>query len=569
MLAALALTFLTCVGCETSSPAELATLEQMTPSELEVGEQLTLQGSGFIVGPASLVLEGTLSAPGQTLDELDTTMTLPVLATSPTTATARLGRRHLERTEAGHMTFSGSATLRFASAAGPDAPPVVATLHPVRLELFTGPSSHQRGAHHVQIQGRAVLDTLGITGTPLPESRGVLIERLRSGSLGARAGLQPGEVIVAAGNVTVATIADLAPPPHTETVALSVRDVNGRIRRVPCSLAQHDMLPDLDRIAALAIAGGALLFIVLIAGPLRGPFDWLGRRLVHSGTGPLDILRQLTDSGRDRPLMSFVSMLLFASAPFLVMAVAHFGAVVIVGLIVLAAAIAGLTSAVGWRRFVATITTPLRTIPLIMAAVLGSVRGASMDLNDIVNAQGPLPWQWNMLSDPACLLLLVVICATTCAGGPARPGTGSALLRGLAGAFTAALLLGGWSFSVEQDLWGQILFAVKAWSLGLCMIHGGRVNVVSAIILSSGLAAASLALNLLPLPSWAPAALPWAAASLAVFVVIPLALRAVLGLSSGPQVSQPTPTSTGTLVTHGSRKPPPRVAPFETAPGHP
>jgi hypothetical protein len=530
-------------GCERPGPAELATLEQISPTELEIGEQLRLRGSGFVAGTAVLELRGVLSAPGQATPSQETRMEVPVLATSPNAATARLSWRHFERSGSPHLTFTGRAILRFDSAAGPDAPPVLASLEPVRLEFFTGPSSHHSGALETHRRGQDLLEELGVTGTVLPESRGVLIEHLRSGSPGAQAGLRPGEVIVASGNVTAASIADLAPPPETHVVSLGVRDVDGRIRRVACSLRRRGVSPDSDRVAALALAGGALAFILVVAGPLRGPCRWLGAALARGGHGPLGFLAQLMDSGRSRPLGALLAVLLFACAPFAVMALAPFGVVLEVGLVVIASVAAATTAVTGGHRVLAAGTAVVRTLPLVMVAVVAAVRGASMSLEDIVAAQGAAPWDWNLLSDPACLLTLVVICAVTCAGDPGHPGPSAALLRGLSGALVTALLLGGWSLAaapatatmtpssiaasasaIEPSLWGQLVFALKAWVVGLWMVHGGRSGALAAAPLAALLVAATLALNLFPIPDWAPFALGWSAAALAAALVVPLAL---------------------------------------------
>lgn len=497
-------------------------------------------------------------------------MELPVLATSPTTASARLGRRHLDRTSSGHMTFSGRATLRFSSAAGPDAPHVIAALDSVRLELFSGPAAHQSQSRSNTLRGQVMLDELGVTGAPLPEARGVLIERLRSGSGGTHAGLLPGEVIVTSGNVTVASIADLAPPPRTDSVVLGIRDVNGRVRHVECPLNPSGLTVDRDRIAAYAIAICALLVMVFIAGPFRGAIGWLGAQIIKEGSGPREILRQFTDGGRERPIPSLLSMVLFASAPFVVMAMAHFGVVPVAGLAVLASAIAGITATKGWRRLVAGVSATLRTTPLILVASIAAVRAASMDLHDIVAAQGAPPWAWNALADPASLLLLVLLCASTCSGSYARIGPSAALLRGITGAFIVALLLGGWQLSSEQALWGQVLFAVKTWTIGLCMLHGGRSRVIAVMLVASLLAAAALAFNLLPLPVWAPSALTWSTAATAMFIVLPLTIRATVAPPSLPLPRKVSARGAkrGAKDTHGSRSTHTGVPSLGSLPGH-
>lgn len=515
-------------GCNETPPAELATLESLSPLEIEVGEDLTLRGSGFIVGDATLLLDGTLSAPGRASNDAVTQLRLPVLATSPTRAVARLGRRHIESLDAAHITFSGRAVLRFESAAGPDAPPVVATHDDVRLELFASTMALQADSRRAQEQGLAVLDELGISANVLPEGRGLLIERTLSSSPGADAGLNPGEVIVAAGNVTVSSISDLAPAPHADRIVLGLRTTDGRFRRVACPIAQTQTSLDRDRVAALAIACSALALLLFVAGPLRGLSAWCGARVNGGGLGPRTLLTRLATASRDHPFASGFSLMLFAAAPFVVMALAHYGVVLVAGLVLLASIILAVTTNKGWWRLLAAPLSILRVVPLFMGVAAAAVHSTTMELTQIVSEQSAAPWGWIALQSPTTLALLLIAMATTCSGDHGPPRATTALYRGLAGALVAATLLGGWTAPGESALWGQVAFAAKTWSIGLLFAYGGRSQYLLSLPIAAALLAGSIALAVLSLPPWLTAAAPWLAGAAALFLVLPLTLRHIL-----------------------------------------
>ncbi len=515
------------LGCGPRRPAELATLELISPREFEVGEQFTLEGTGFVVGPATLELVGTLSSPGRSRRSSDTTLRFSVLATSTTRATARFSRRHIEQLNAPHTTFSGHALLRFESQAGPHAPPVVANLSDIRLELFSSTLGRQGSPRENRRRGEAFLEELGVTGVVLPEGRGVLIERIVSSSTGARAGLRPGEVIVTAGEVTVSSVSDLAPPPRSSRSVLGLRNVNGDFRRVACPLNAPTQSPDADRLAAIAIAAMALLFMLASAGPLRGPLRWLGKQLALNAGGPREFLGQLADEGRTRPLHALVALALFAASPFIVMAVAHLSVVPIAGGVVLVGVIAASAPRRGWRRLAAFFAAP-RALPLIALAAIGALHGASTNLINIVSAQGAAPWRWTALADPGIILTVLIAGSITCSAGPTRPGPATALHHGLVGALIVAAVFGGWNAPGDQELMGQLVFAGKAWLVGISVAFGGRGRSLVAIPLAAPAVALSVALVLLPLPDWTATASTWAAAAALGFIAFPIVLRHVL-----------------------------------------
>lgn len=510
----------------------------MSPTEVELGEQVTLSGSGFIVGDALLELDGILSAPGQSRPDNEVHLSVEALATSTRRATARIPRRRVDMLGASHSTFSGRATLRFDSAAGPHAPTVVATLDSVRLELFSSQVTHQNDAHRAHQRGQQVLDELGLTASVLPEGRGIIIERTLSGRPGAHAGLRPGEVIVASGNVTVASFGDLTPPPRSNRITLGVRGVDGQFRRVACPLQQPGRSPDGDRIAALSIAGCALLLLLITAGPLRGPALWLGAHLSRGAIGPRELSRQLTLLSHRSPARAMLTLLLFTLAPFLVLAVADAGVVLVAGLVVLVAAAAGAASRRGWRRGPAALGGLLRSLPIVAIAAIGALRAASIDLGAIVAAQDAAPWRWIAVTDPGSLLLVLIAGTVACADGQHRPSPATALLRGLAGALVVATALGGWAISDEHALWGQLLFASKSWIVGLALAQGGRCRLVLALPLAALCLGASVALSILPLPEWVPAAVRWAATSATGLLVAPLLLKIALTTADDTQVTE-------------------------------
>ena len=520
---ALLITTLLLAACEPGAASELAVLEGLSPPEIEPGEQLLLSGSGFVVGPAELVLEGTLSAAGQAQPRhRREKIVLPVLATSATTASARLGRRHFDQLEAAHTTFIGKATLRFPTSAGANAPTITASLDELRLELFAGPTAHQADARRVRQRGLVVLQELGIGASILPEGRGLLIERVGDDSLGERVGLRAGEVIVSCGSLTVASMADLAPPPRSRRLLLGVRDIEGDFRRVSCNLNRPGIAPDADRIAALAIATCALLCLVMVAGPARGLLTWLGILLAGKGRGPREVLHTVAEAGSKSPAGVAASLLLFAASPFIVLALARSGVVVVAGLVLLVSVAEALNNSRGWKRLEALWRGVWRILPLILAAAVAAAHAASVDLTAIAGFQGAAPWSWIALSNPACLMLLVVVVAATCAGDRDGIGPFSALLRGLAGALVAAVLLGGWALSADNEIPGQLLFAAKSWIVGLTFVLAGRSRSLFVIPVAALLGAAALALMVLPLPEWTGSAGAWGAGAAVLFWVLPL-----------------------------------------------
>jgi len=267
-----------------------------------------------------------------------------------------------------------------------------------------------------------------------------------------------------------------------------------------------------------------LLFILLAAGPGRGVIRWLGAQIAHNAGGPRELLGRLGDGARTRPIHIMLAVLIFAASPFVVMAAAHLGVVLVAGLTMLAAVIGAITASRGWRRITTAFSAALLTLPLVMLAAIGAVQATSMRLPDIVAAQGTAPWSWTAVADPAVLMLLIIAICVTTAHEARHPGPATALHRGLAGSLVVAVALGGWSIAPEHEIWGQVLFAGKSWLVGVCMVCGGRSRTYVVLPIATLLAAGSVAAAILPLPGWAPAALAWSAAPAAVFLLLPLTI---------------------------------------------
>lgn len=555
-------------ACEDEpSATDLASLERVGPMELEAGERIEGVGSGFVVGPATLVLDGTLSAPGAPVPRRRVRIALEALATSPTDVSARLGRRHFERFGAQHATFTGRAVVRFPSRAAPHGPAVSASVDDVRLELFASPTAHEARARQGRAEGQALLERIGAVASVLPEGRGLAIEQIRPGSLAARSGMEPGDAIVTAGSLTVAGVADLAPPPRARRLVLGVRSGAGALRRIAFPLEGEGLAPDADRVAAMAMAAVAILFLLVVAGPLRGPTRLLGRALTGDAAGPRGLVRALALDATARPLAAGVSLLAFATAPFVVMALGWTSVVVVAGLLSLASVASGVATSRGLKRIGGAFSGLVATLPLAGAAATSAVGAASMVVDQIVAAQGALPWSWEALSSPGSLLLLIVVVATTCAGEPSRPGPMSATVRGLGGALVAAVLLGGWADVGGNGLVGEVAFALKSWAVGLLFPFAGRARAHAVLTVAGGLAAASIASRVLPLPGWVHLAAPWSAATAAVLLALPLAVRWALRPPSG----RLAPLEGGTWVTENPAGPrvPAAPGPFRPSAGSP
>jgi len=513
-----------CACTNGGGPAELAGLESLGPLEVEPGEQVDLTGSGFVVGPARLYLVGILSAPGQAVPRRPVRIALDALATSPSRASTRLGRRHFDRFGAQHCTFTGRAELSFPSGAGPAAPAVTASLDGVRLDLFASPTAHEAVTRQARTEGRALLERVGLRGSVLPEGRGLAVEGVESGSLADRAGMRRGDAVVTAGALTVAGIADLAPPPRSRNLVLGVRDAEGAMRRIAFPLDRDESAPDTDRLAAMSIAAAALLLLLVAAGPLRGPARLLGNSLARAGDGPRALLRQVAGSGAAGPGTAAFALLLFAGAPFAVMAMSWTSVVVVTGIVCLVSIATAAWSASGWRRIWAAVVGAVRTLPLAMGAAVVAVRAASMDLDQIISSQGHMPWHWEALASPTSLGLFVVTMAVTASAEGRATGPASAALRGMAGALVAAIFLGGWAAPQEHLLVGQIAFAAKGWAVGLCFPVAARTRWIVALPTAALLAAGSIAARVLTVPGWIDIAAPWSAAAAFALLVLPLGI---------------------------------------------
>ena len=188
-----------CVACEPrdASP-NLLEVTDLNPHSLEVGDRLTLNGSGFPEGRAAkLSFHGDVFRAGQTPLH-DVTIVAPAAASEPhsisLTLNAELAREFCGVGDAVHATFRGAATAAFAARES-GAPPVRGTLEGVILDVNpasiskTAQAAHEaEAARFAQFAGMAVVHS---------EERDVLlVDTLDPDGRAARAGLMPGGALL-------------------------------------------------------------------------------------------------------------------------------------------------------------------------------------------------------------------------------------------------------------------------------------------------------------------------------------------------------------------------------------
>jgi hypothetical protein len=370
-----------------------------------------------------------------------------------------------------------------------------------------------------------LLDNFGLQARVLPESQGLAVVGVTPESQAAAAGIVPGDIIVAADSVTVAAIADVAPPRDGREVTLGLRTAAGPYRRVTCQLGPEGASRSEDQIAAVTIALGALWFILFTAGPGRGYGIAVAQ---HVTGGSVRLWPQRTAVEGRSPAAMGLAFAAFALCPFAIMALADQNIVLLGGLGLLLSVAATQVGMHRWQRVAAAVRGLLRAVPPTLTLLLGAAGATSMNLKGIVEAQGWAPWHWFANNDPASVALVVLVCATACTGERAQAPLLNALHRSVTGSLVVAALLGGWNSPQANPMVGQLLFAAQSWLVGGCLlVHGARSRLALTAPLAVGCTALSLSSYVAPLPNWLPPALNWSATAATGFVVLPTLVRLV------------------------------------------
>ena len=246
-------------------------MSDLNPHALEVGDRLTLTGSGFPEGRAAKVsFQGDVFRAGQS-PLRDVTIVATAAASDPhsiaVTLNAELAREFCGAGDAVHATFRGATTAAF-QARESGAPPVRGTLEGVVLDVNPASISKSALALH-EAEAQRFAEYAGMAVVHSEERDVLLIDTIDPEGRAARAGLLPGDALLELDGVRLASLSDLIPPPRARLSHVSVRrgdeqrpstfalDVSGFQPGSPSELAP-----------AATLLGFAVALLLLFASPL-------------------------------------------------------------------------------------------------------------------------------------------------------------------------------------------------------------------------------------------------------------------------------------------------------------
>ena len=429
-----------CASCEPrdASP-NLLDVSDLNPHSLEVGDRLTLNGSGFPEGRAAkLSFHGDVFRAGQS-PLRDVTIVAAAAASEPhsisVTLTADLARDFCGTGDAVHATFRGATTASFAARES-GAPPVRGTLEGVVLDVNPASISKAALSAH-EAEAVRFAEFAGMAVVHSEERDVLLVDTIDPDGRAARAGLMPGDALLELDGVRLATLSDLIPPPRARLSHLSVRrgdettpatfavDVAGFQPGSPSELAP-----------AATLLGFAVALLLLMASPLGRALAWFEGRLasrIRDRAKPtaLALARgELKSLGFARvaltelptsPLPYFVFIADSAWLTLLAMNRTIWARELDLPVLFLGSLTALCATALvlggrepgrpfsllrGLRHVLLTLVFQT---PVLVAMACAVLLSGSLRSDDILAAQGGWPWQWFAFSSPVSLSVFVLL----------------------------------------------------------------------------------------------------------------------------------------------------------------
>ncbi|HYQ31257.1 MAG TPA: NADH-quinone oxidoreductase subunit H [Polyangiaceae bacterium] len=427
-------------GCDArdSSP-NLLEVSDLNPHVLEVGDRLTLMGSGFPEGRAAKVsFQGDVFRAGRS-PLRDVTIAATAAASDPhsiaVTLSAELAREFCGTGDAVHATFRGATSAAF-QARESGAPPVRGTLEGVVLDVNPASISKAALAAH-EAEAQRFADYAGMAVVHSEERDVLLIDTVDPEGRASRAGLLPGDALLELDGVRLASLSDLIPPPRARLSHVAVRrgdeptpstfalDVSGFQPGSPSELGP-----------AATLLGFAVALLLLFASPLGRALSWLEGRLAsqirdrgrpsdwaraRGDLKSLSFVRVALSELPSSPLPYFVFIMDSAWLTLLAMNRTIWAReldlpVLFLGsLTALCATALVLGGRAPGRRF--SLLSGLRHVlltlvfqaPVLSAMACAVLLSGSLRSDDILAAQGGWPWQWFAFTSPVALGIFVLL----------------------------------------------------------------------------------------------------------------------------------------------------------------
>lgn len=466
----IALALFGAAACERDASPNLLEVTDLNPHSLEVGDRLTVNGSGFPEGRAARVrFHGDVFRAGHSPLH-DVSIVAPAAASDPHAITValtnELSREFCGTGDAVHATFRGAVTASFqAKVSG--APPVQGSLDGVVLDVNPASISHLAQDTH-ETEAKRFADFAGMVVVHSAERDVLVIDTIDPDGRAARAGLLPGDALLELDGVRLASLSDLIPPPRSRLSRMSVRrgdattastfalDVAGFQPGSPSELAP-----------AATLIGFAVALLLLFASPLGRALGWLEGQLATKLRGPrsetsADVLTHPSALSSRREAWSLakiaLSQLPTSPLPYFVLIIdSAWLTLLALNRVIWAreldlpvlflgsvTALCATALVIGGRepgrRF--SLFRGLRSVlvtlafqaPVLAAMTCAVLLSGSLRSDDILAAQGGLPWQWFAFESPIGLAVFVLLLLALVPVLSRSPGAVQAALEGAAAA---------------------------------------------------------------------------------------------------------------------------------------
>lgn len=546
----LILTTLAAWGCSRADQRfDLLTVLDITPREVDLGDRIEIIGVDFPEGkPVKITFQGDLHRPGRPVEK-----NVSVEVDTVSSSSSRIGfelTQGLHDRLAGvgpdaiHTTFRGNVLVAFPSTAPDGVKKEVTGVRDAVIDVRP-PTMRRSIIEAREKKGEEVLAALGIElDDSSPTSGGLKIKAIsdQADAIAAKnAGLLPGDLLVSFDGVNVVSKADVVPTGSSRFADVGIlRAGQLEYRKLEVSKIAKGVPADLVGAGIMLLV--AILTVGVFMSPTAGIITWVERRMAGrmqsrvgpNRSGPQGFLQWLADGIKsilkediipaeaDGPMFRLAPYLVFVgvSATFVVMPFGQYliAADLDIGILFVVAVTSLVTiglmtggwasnnkwSLLGGIRSAAQIIS--YEIPAAVSIVCIVMMTGSLRMQDIIRAQGGLPWDWYMFRNPVVFLLFFLYFITALAEGNRAPfdlpEAESELVAGYSTEYSgmryvffffgewanvfvmagiaSALFLGGWQVPFVDPLvqgnsfwWqalGAFIFLSKAWVLVFVVI---------------------------------------------------------------------------------------------------